>query len=139
MKRLEGAVAGFGFSTIEVMRKACPTVSPTPTMPYWSVRAGIAFLDGEQVAAGLVVGGDHLRQAAGLGGHQHVGKEHRERLVADELARAPHRMAESERLLLAGEAHRAGRGRSRRRRSSSLSFSAPLPRSACSSSTCMSK
>ena len=36
--------------------------------------------------------------------HQHVGQQQRERLMADELARAPHRVAEAERLLLAGEA-----------------------------------
>ena len=42
--------------------------------------------------------------------HQHVGKKERERLVADQFARAPHRVAEPERLLLAGEARRAGAG-----------------------------
>ena len=39
--------------------------------------------------------------------HQHVGQQQRERLVADQFARAPHRMAEAERLLLPGEARRA--------------------------------
>ena len=40
--------------------------------------------------------------------HQHVGQQQRERLVADDFARAPHRMAEAERRLLAGEADGAG-------------------------------
>ena len=45
---------------------------------------------------------------------QHVRKHERERLVADELARAPYRMAEAERLLLAREARLAGGRLSRR-------------------------
>ena len=53
---------------------------------------------------------DHLRQAAALVLHQHVRQQQRERLVADQFARAPHRVAEPERLLLAGEAGRAGIG-----------------------------
>ncbi len=40
--------------------------------------------------------------------HQHVGQQQRERLVADQLARAPDCVAEAERRLLAGKAHRAG-------------------------------
>ena len=40
--------------------------------------------------------------------HQHVGQQQRERLVADQFARAPHGVAEPERLLLPGEARRAG-------------------------------
>ena len=40
--------------------------------------------------------------------HQHVRQQQRERLVADQFARAPHRVAKPERLLLAGEAGRAG-------------------------------
>ena len=38
------------------------------------------------------------------------GQQHRERLGADELARAPDRVAEAQRRLLAGEAGRAGGG-----------------------------
>ena len=53
------------------------------------------------IAADLFVSLDHLRQAIGFSDHQLVGKQHRERLVADDVARAPHRMAEAERLLLA--------------------------------------
>ena len=41
--------------------------------------------------------------------HQHVRQQQRERLASDQLARAPHRVAEPERLLLAGEAGRAWR------------------------------
>ena len=51
---------------------------------------------------------DHLRQTALLVLHQNVGQQQREGLVADQFARAPHRMAEAERLLLPGEACRAG-------------------------------
>ena len=42
--------------------------------------------------------------------HQFVRQHHRERLVADDVAGAPHRMAEAERRLLPGEAHGAGFG-----------------------------
>ena len=38
----------------------------------------------------------------------HIGQQHREWLVADDLAGAPDRMAEAERHLLAGETRRAG-------------------------------
>ena len=38
------------------------------------------------------------------------GKQHRERLVTDDVAGAPHRVAETERCLLAGEAHGTGLG-----------------------------
>ena len=67
------------------------------------------FLDGDDIG---VFGQfarrlDHLRQAALLVLHQHVRQQQRERLVADQFARAPHRVAEAERLLLAGEARRA--------------------------------
>ena len=47
--------------------------------------------------------------AALLGLHDHVGQKQRERLVADEVARAPDGMAEAERHLLAGEARLARR------------------------------
>ena len=54
-----------------------------------------------------VVDLDHLGEAAGVA--DHVGEEDGEGLVADDLARAPDRVAEAERLLLAGEADGAGR------------------------------
>ena len=48
----------------------------------------------DDVAAMRGIGVEHLRKAAfALGLHQHVGKEECERLVADQLARAPNRMA----------------------------------------------
>ena len=53
-------------------------------------------------------GVDHLREAAGIVLHQHVGKQERERLVPDEFARAPYRVAKPERQLLAREARGAG-------------------------------
>ena len=70
------------------------------------------FLDGDDVGAlaELGRGVDHLRQAAALVLHQHVGQKERERLVADQFARTPHRVAQAERLLLAGEAGRARLG-----------------------------
>ena len=58
------------------------------------------FLGGEHVAAIAVPGIDHLLERAGCAGHQVVGKQHRERLVADDLASAPDSVAETERLLL---------------------------------------
>ena len=62
------------------------------------------------VAAVFVVGLDHLGEA-GLGAMmQHVGQQQGERLVADDLAGAPHGVAEAERRLLAGEARLAGFG-----------------------------
>ncbi len=60
--------------------------------------------------AKLVRGLDHLREAARRVQHQFVRQHHRERLVADDVARAPHRVAEAERRLLAGETHGAGLG-----------------------------
>ena len=70
------------------------------------------FLHREQVGlvAELVGRRDHLREAARRVEHQFVRQQHRERLVADDVARAPDRVAEAERRLLAGEAHRAGFG-----------------------------
>src|SRR5215472_12490100 len=50
----------------------------------------------------------HLCQAAALRLHQHIRQHQGERLVADEFARAPYRMAEPQRLLLAGEAGLSG-------------------------------
>ena len=43
----------------------------------------------------LVRGVDHLREAAGIVLDQHVRQQQRERLVSDQLARAPHRVAEA--------------------------------------------
>ena len=53
---------------------------------------------------------DHLLEAARRVQHQFVRQHHRERLVADDVARAPHRMAEPERRLLPGKARGAGVG-----------------------------
>ena len=63
------------------------------------------LLDGDDVAAVLVVGCDHLLHGAAA---EHVGQDHGEGLVADELTGAPDRMAQAERLLLAGEARLPG-------------------------------
>jgi len=68
------------------------------------------LLDCDDVGIGveLVRRLDHLRKAAGIVLHQHVGQQQRERLVADELARAPHRVPQPQRQLLACEARAAG-------------------------------
>ena len=50
------------------------------------------LLDRDDVAAMLVVGGDHLLHRAAA---QHVGQDDREGLVADQFAGAPHRMTEA--------------------------------------------
>src|SRR3546814_10544449 len=50
----------------------------------------------------------HRLHAAGLADHQFVGEEDRERFVAHDIARAPHRMAQPQRLLLADIGARAG-------------------------------
>jgi hypothetical protein len=70
--------------------------------------AWLNFLDRDDVAAALLIGLHHLLQDTGGRLEQHVGEEKGERLVADKLAGAPDRMAETERLLLAGEARLAG-------------------------------
>ena len=54
----------------------------------------------QHIAAIAFPGIDHLLERAGCAGHQIVGKQHCEGLVADDLARAPDGMAETERLLL---------------------------------------
>ena len=67
-------------------------------------------LDRDQVGLFAELAGriDHLLQAARRVEHQFVRQHHRERLVADDVARAPHRVAEAERRLLAGKARGAG-------------------------------
>ena len=73
---------------------------------------GLDLFDRNDIAAVLLEGLDTLREAAlaaAVGGHcQHIGQNDGEGLVADDVARAPDRMAKAERRLLAGEAHRAG-------------------------------
>ena len=54
---------------------------------------------------------DQTLQAGLAVDHQHVGQQHRERLVADDMARRPHRMAEAARFLLAHEGDGADAGR----------------------------
>ena len=84
---------------------------PTPQMPYWSVGVGHR-LHREQVGLGAEFFGrlDHLLQATRAVQHQFVRQHHCERLVADDVARAPDRVAEAERRLLAGETGGAGFG-----------------------------
>jgi hypothetical protein len=79
-----------------VIENTLPFFSPTPTTPYVG-----ALADGVRRV-------DHLRETAALVLHQHVRQQQRKRLVADKLARAPYRMAQAQRLLLAREAGGAG-------------------------------
>ena len=73
------------------------------------VRLGrVALLHRDHVAAGLLVKLDHVLHAALLRLHDHVGQQQREGFVADQFAGAPDGVAETERLLLAGEARLAG-------------------------------
>ena len=65
-----------------------------------------------QAARGI----DHLREAAPLVLHQHVGQQQGERFVADQFARAPDRVAETEWQLLAREARGSGPGQIARQR-----------------------
>ena len=68
------------------------------------------FLCADDVAADAVIGVDHLLEAAialrAL--HELVGQQDGEGFVADDLARDPYGVAQAQRLLLAGEAGRAG-------------------------------
>ena len=58
--------------------------------------------DRDQIAADLGIDVDHLLEAAGLGHDQIVGEQHGEGLVVNEAPRAPDRVAQPERFLLAG-------------------------------------
>ena len=68
---------------------------------------GLAFLHGDDIAAEAAVDADQAAEAGLVVDHQHVGQHDRERLVADDVARRPDRMAEAARLLLAHEGHGA--------------------------------
>ena len=67
------------------------------------------FLDRDDVGLGVerIGGVDHLRETASLVLHQNVREQQREGFVSDQFAGAPHRMAEAQWRLLAGEARRA--------------------------------
>ena len=77
-------------------------------MPYWCVWSSGTGATAMMLPPCVVVGRDHLGEAGPGRRDEHVGKEHREGLVADQFARAPDGVAEAERRLLAGEAHLAG-------------------------------
>ena len=110
--RFDGAFSRAGFSTICVSENSLPSLptrSPTPTTPYMCTRSA-----GTSSTAMMLAFSprplrrvDHLREAAAIVLHQHVGQQQRKRLVADQLARAPHRVAQAQRQLLAREARRA--------------------------------
>ena len=48
------------------------------------------------------------QQRSGLGGHQHVRKHHRKRLIHDDVASAPDRVSKAKRFHLTHEAHLPG-------------------------------
>ena len=105
-----GAVPGAGFST-----------SPLTSGPFGGrlqrddaefVRLfRQAFLQRDDVAAMACVNVDQALEAGLVVDHQHVGQQHREGLVADDVARRPDRMAEAARFLLAHEGDGADAGR----------------------------
>ena len=73
---------------------------------------GRNLFDRDDVSAVLLVSRHALGKAASAmrsGASDHIRQQDRERLVADDLARAPDGVAKAERRLLAGEAGRAGR------------------------------
>src|SRR5690606_20074361 len=67
------------------------------------------LLDADDVAADPLIGVHHLAQASRRSDHEVVGQDYRERLVADDVARAPYGMAEAQRLLLTDRGKGTGR------------------------------
>ena len=89
------------------------------------------FLDRDNIAAVPVIGFETLREAAVVGRSRHgdhVGQQHGEGFVADDFARAPDRVAEAQRGLLAREARRARRGQIGHQRLIFLALAAPRQR-----------
>ena len=72
---------------------------------------GEAFLQRHDVAAMACMNVDQALQARLVVDHQHVGQQHREGLVADDMASRPDRMAKAARFLLAHEGDGADAGR----------------------------
>ena len=92
---------------------------------------GRNFLDGDDVAGMGLVCLDALLDAAPAARarqRDHVGQHDGEGLVADDVARAPDRVAQTERRLLAGEAGVAGAGRIGEQGLQFLGFAATLQR-----------
>ena len=98
--RFDGASAGSGFSTTPLARASLPVVLDDVEHAVAARLLARHLDDRDDIAAGLVIGVDHLLEAGRVADHQIVDQHHRERLVADQMARAPHRMAETERALL---------------------------------------
>ena len=97
-----GAFAGAGFSTIPVSRCSRSPAGDASTMPYFemSLRRHAHQRDHRRVARlGHV---EQLAQTRPLGVENIVGQNHRERLVADCLARLQHRVPKAQRLSLIG-------------------------------------
>ncbi len=66
------------------------------------------FFDRKHIAAMVLIDFEHLLEATGPGMDQHVGQQQGEGNPADQLTRAPHRVAEPQRFLLAGKARLPG-------------------------------
>jgi hypothetical protein len=98
--RFEGAAFGAGFSTIPFTRRTGPGQVDVEDPVGRGLRRR-DFHRRHHASADLGIGLDHLLEA-GLGGRDHVvGQDHREGLVADEALRAPDRVPEAKRLVLA--------------------------------------
>ncbi len=92
-----------GFSTIRVMSTSR---SPTGVAGDDAVAPGVLrrhFLHGDDRRLLRLELRHHLRQDRRRADHQVVGQQHGERVVADDVAAAQHRVAEAERLRLAHE------------------------------------
>ena len=109
MMRFEGAVVAVGLLDHlgELEQLALALADADHAVHVHAVGRHLLDRDDVRIVGQAARGIDHLRQAAALVLHQHVGQQQRERLVPDQLARAPHRVAEPERQLLAGEARGA--------------------------------
>jgi len=111
MMRFDGALSRAGFSTIWLTENRLPLRSPMP-ITHTCAAARPPLFDGNdiRVLGEIARRIDHLREAAAVVLHQHVGQQQRKRLVPHQFARAPHRVAESQRHLLAREARRSRTG-----------------------------
>ena len=62
-------------------------------------------LNGDDIAANLFIGRNHLLHTAGIGLDQVIGQQNGEGLIIDKLARAPYGVAEPKRAALASIGH----------------------------------
>ena len=112
IERLDGAVPFGGFSTMPSTSNILPLALADAADAVLMGEMVGHCLDRDQIGLCVELGRhvDHLLQAARRVQHQFVRQHHRKRLVADDVARAPHRVAKTERRLLACKARGAGCG-----------------------------